>query len=41
MLHFEQYVPGTTDHVTWVLDTEKPSQLLNPRPLLEKIINSL
>jgi len=37
MLHFEQYVPSTTDHVTWVLDTEKPPQLLNPRNLLEKI----
>lgn len=40
MLHFEQYVPGTTEHVTWVLDTEKPSQLLNPRALLEKIANT-
>jgi hypothetical protein len=39
MLHFEQYIPGTKDHVTWVLDKEKPITLLNPRPLLEKIMN--
>jgi len=37
MLHLEQYIPGTTEHVTWVLDTEKPFQLLDPRNLLEKI----
>ena len=37
MLHFEQYVPGTRHHVTWVLDTRKPSELLDPRDLLEKI----
>lgn len=37
MLHLEQYLPGTKDHVTWVLDAEKPSELLNPRALLEKI----
>jgi len=34
MLHFEQYVSGTRHHVTWVLDTDKPSELLNPRDLL-------
>ena len=39
MLHLEQYVSGTTEHVTWVLDTEKPSQLLNPRELLEKCLS--
>jgi murein DD-endopeptidase MepM/ murein hydrolase activator NlpD len=39
MLHLEQYVHGTKHHVTWVLDTEKPAELLNPRPLLEKIYN--
>lgn len=38
MLHFEQYTPGTTHHVTWELDTPKPEELLNPRNLLEKII---
>lgn len=37
MLHLEQYETGTRDHVTWALDTPKPPQLLNPRPLLEKI----
>lgn len=36
MLHLEHYSIGTTEHVTWVLDTEKPIQLLNPRNLLEK-----
>ncbi len=25
MLHLEHYVPGTTSHVTWVLDTPQPS----------------
>lgn len=37
MLHFEQYLPGTKEHVTWVLDSEKPEQLLNPRQLLESL----
>lgn len=37
MLHFEHYVPGTKHHVTWVLDTPKPEELLNSRHLLEKI----
>jgi hypothetical protein len=36
MLHLEQYTPGTKGHVTWVLDEEKPKELLNPRKLLEK-----
>lgn len=39
MLHFEHYVPGTTHHVTWVLDTVKPEELLDSRILLEKLIN--
>lgn len=39
MLHLEHYVPGTKHHVTWVLDTPKPEELLNSRFLLEKIIN--
>lgn len=39
MLHLEHYKHGTREHATWVLDTEKPSDLLNPRPLLKKIIN--
>lgn len=38
MLHLEHYEPGTKKHVTWVLDTPKPPQLLNPRNLLNKII---
>lgn len=38
MLHLEQYIPGTTEHVTWVLDTPQPPQLMNPRNLLNKII---
>ena len=37
MLHLEHYTPGTVQHVTWVLDTEKPKQLLNPRNLLRKV----
>lgn len=37
MLHLELYEPGTRHHVTWVLDTEKPQELLNPRSLLEKL----
>ncbi len=39
MLHFEQYGPGTKHHVTWVLDTPMPQELVNPRPLLEKLYN--
>lgn len=38
MLHFEHYVPGTRHHVTWVLDTIKPDELLNSRFLLEKLL---
>lgn len=38
MLHLEHYVAGTREHVTWMLDTPKPAELLNPRALLEKII---
>jgi murein DD-endopeptidase MepM/ murein hydrolase activator NlpD len=37
MLHVERYVPGTKHHVTWVLDTPQPSELVNPRKLLEEI----
>jgi len=37
MLHFEQYSPGTRNHVTWKLDTPKPDELLNPRSLLETL----
>ena len=37
MLHFELYTTGTCEHVTWLLDTDKPEQLLNPRSLLETI----
>lgn len=39
MLHLEHYLPGTKHHVTWVLDTPKPKELLNSRFLLEKIIS--
>lgn len=38
MLHFEQYVPGTREHITWLLDTEKPAQLLNPNDLLLSVM---
>ena len=38
MLHFEYYVPGTKHHVTWKLDEEKPLELLNSRPLLERLL---
>ena len=37
MVHFELYETGTRNHVTWLLDKEKPSELLNPRDLLTKI----
>jgi hypothetical protein len=40
MLHLEHYISGTKHHVTWVLDTDKPVELLNPRDLLYKISNS-
>ena len=39
MAHIEKYLPGTKEHVTWVLDTPKPTNLRNPRKLLESIIN--
>lgn len=39
MLHIEQYISGTTEHVTWFLDVPQPSQLVNPRNLLYNIIN--
>lgn len=41
MLHLELYETGTRNHVTWVLKSPKPRQLLNPRPLLEKIQNAI
>lgn len=41
MLHFEHYEPGTRHHVTWVLDTNKPAELKNPRSLLEEINDSI
>lgn len=37
MLHLEYYTHGTRDHATWVLDTPKPEELLNPRTLLEMV----
>lgn len=40
MLHLEHYEAGTREHVTWVLDTPKPTHLLNPRNLLNKIIGT-
>lgn len=40
MLHVEHYVPGTKHHVTWVLDTPKPEELLNSRLLLQKILDN-
>ena len=41
MLHFEHYVPGTKHHVTWVLDTIKPDELVNSRYLLERIYDEI
>ena len=38
MLHLELYKSETKEHVTWLLDSEKPEELLNPRELLENII---
>lgn len=37
MLHLEHYALGTRHHVTWVLDTPQPIELLDPRSLLEKV----
>jgi hypothetical protein len=37
MLHLEHYVHGTQHHVTWILDTPKPPELLNSRFLLEQL----
>jgi hypothetical protein len=39
MIHVEHYITKTRNHVTWLLDTPKPEELLNPRFLLEQIIN--
>lgn len=39
MLHFEHYEKQTKNHVTWLLDNQKPSELINPRELLDKIKN--
>lgn len=39
MLHFERYLSGSKEHVTWVLDTHMPASLKNPRKLLERIID--
>lgn len=39
MLHLELYKIGTKHHVTWLLDTRRPLELLNPRFLLEKLID--
>lgn len=38
MLHLEHYKAGIKEHVTWILDAEKPEGLLNPRNILENII---
>lgn len=38
MLHIEHYIPGTKHHVTWLLDTPQPEELLNPRLLLQSLI---
>lgn len=38
MLHLEHYLPGTKHHVTWVLDTPKPVELLNSRLLLQRLL---
>lgn len=40
MCHLELYKHGTTDHIDWKLDENKPDNLLNPRELLEKCLNS-
>lgn len=40
MCHFELYVHGTNHHVTWFLDQPKPTELKNPRQLLQKIIEA-
>jgi hypothetical protein len=40
MLHIELYKANTTNHVTWLIDNDKPENLLNPRQLLELIPNA-
>jgi len=37
MLHLEQYTVGARTHATWKHDEPIPSDLVNPRPLLESI----
>jgi hypothetical protein len=37
MLHLNLYTPGTTKHVTWALDQEKPENLLDSTQLLRSI----
>lgn len=38
MLHLELYTAGTREPVWWKLDEPKPANLLDPTPLLEKIV---
>ena len=39
MAHIELYTHGTQEHVTWLLGAPKPKHLLNPRQLLQSIID--
>jgi murein DD-endopeptidase MepM/ murein hydrolase activator NlpD len=41
MCHFEQYTHGTTEHTTWLATESQPENLVNPRKLLEKILEGL
>lgn len=37
MLHFEQYVPGTFEHVTWHHEETRPANLVDPTDFLRKV----
>ncbi len=37
MLHFEQYVPGTFEHVTWHHEEPRPASLVDPTDFLRKV----
>lgn len=40
MLHFEHYRHGTREHIDWFKDQSQPAHLLNPRPFLEKLLET-
>lgn len=41
MLHFEKYKRGTTSHVTWHHDQDKPEELEDPTEFLRKVAENV